>query len=120
MELPGIADQWMRLLPRHAFKGFARARRDRTASLHGLRLARNAEPLQCARARGARLGEAVTRLTNQGVPDEVYEEARAEFSDAELAQLTLSVVAINGWNRFNVAFRTPAGHYKSAVQKPAA
>jgi hypothetical protein len=32
-----------------------------------------------------------------------------------LVQLTLAVVAIDGWNRFNVAFQTPAGNYKSAV-----
>jgi hypothetical protein len=33
----------------------------------------------------------------------------------KLAQLTLAIVAINGWNRLNVAFRTPAGKYKSAI-----
>jgi AhpD family alkylhydroperoxidase len=59
--------------------------------------------------------EAVTRLEGQQVPDAVYEAAAREFSEAELAQLTLAVVAINGWNRFNVAFQTPAGNYKSAV-----
>src|SRR4026207_23774 len=50
--------------------------------------------------------EAVTLLTNKEVPDEVYEQARAQFSEQELAVLTLAVVAINGWNRFNIAFRT--------------
>jgi hypothetical protein len=40
--------------------------------------------------------EAVTRLTNQEVSDEVYNQARAEFSEKQLAQLTLSIVAING------------------------
>ena len=38
-----------------------------------------------------------------------------QFSEAELAQLTLAIVAINGWNRFNVAFHTPAGNYKSTI-----
>jgi AhpD family alkylhydroperoxidase len=64
--------------------------------------------------------EAVTRLVDQEVPDEVYAQARAEFSEAELAQLTLSVVAINAWNRLNVAFRTPAGNYKSHIRQSAA
>ncbi len=64
--------------------------------------------------------EAVTRLVDQQVPDAVYEEARGQFSEAELAQLTLAVVAINGWNRLNIAFRTPAGNYKSSVKRPAA
>lgn len=56
--------------------------------------------------------EAVTLVTDGHVPDEVYEEARKEFSDAELARLTLAVVAINGWNRFGIAFRTVPGGYR--------
>lgn len=57
--------------------------------------------------------EAVTELKDREVPDEIYELALKEFSETELAQLTLAIVAINGWNRFNVAFRMPAGNYKS-------
>ena len=59
--------------------------------------------------------EAVTRLEDQQVADAVYDVARQAFSDAELTQLTLAIVAINGWNRFNVAFHTPAGSYKPAT-----
>lgn len=51
--------------------------------------------------------EALARLAGGSVSEEVYATARAEFSENELAQLTLSIVAINGWNRFNVGFRTP-------------
>jgi AhpD family alkylhydroperoxidase len=47
--------------------------------------------------------EAVTTLERQRVPDAVYDQARAEFSERELADLTLAIVAINGWNRFNMA-----------------
>ncbi|GFE78046.1 alkyl hydroperoxide reductase AhpD [Steroidobacter agaridevorans] len=61
--------------------------------------------------------EAVTKLENQHVPDAVYDQARAQFSDKELAQLTLAVVAINGWNRFNIAFNAPAGSYKAGSLK---
>jgi len=57
--------------------------------------------------------EAVTRLDNQHVRDDVYESARKQFSEQELLALTLAIVAINGWNRFNVALQTPAGDYKS-------
>ena len=60
--------------------------------------------------------EAVTLLTGRDVPDEVYDEARGHFSDEELANLTLAVVAINGWNRLNVAFRTPAGTYQPRMR----
>jgi AhpD family alkylhydroperoxidase len=61
--------------------------------------------------------EAVTKLENQHVPDAVYDQARAVFSDEELARLTLAVVAINGWNRFNIAFNVPAGNYKAGSLK---
>ena len=49
--------------------------------------------------------EAVTLIAQTHVPDEVYEQAREEFSEAELADLNLAVVAINGWNRFAISFR---------------
>lgn len=58
--------------------------------------------------------EAVTLLTGGFVPDSVYETARSQFEERELANLTLAVIAINGWNRLNVAFRTPAGSYQPA------
>jgi AhpD family alkylhydroperoxidase len=53
--------------------------------------------------------ETLTRLADHGVPDEVFTEARAQFSETELFHLTLAIVVINGWNRFNVAFRVPPG-----------
>ena len=63
-----------------------------------------------ARERAAlRWTEALTRLAGEPVSDDVYATARAEFSEAELLDLTLAIVAINGWNRFNVAFRVPPG-----------
>ncbi|HMN21101.1 MAG TPA: carboxymuconolactone decarboxylase family protein [Ottowia sp.] len=56
--------------------------------------------------------EAVTRLTNQEVPDEVYEEARRHFGEQEIVDLTLAIIAINGWNRLSIAFRAKAGTYQ--------
>lgn len=61
--------------------------------------------------------EAVTNITDGRVPDEVFEEAHRYFKDAELANLTLGVVAINGWNRLNIAFRTTPGTYQPAARK---
>ena len=55
--------------------------------------------------------ESVTDLARTGVPDDVYEQARAEFSESELVALTMAVVAINGWNRIAVSFRTEPGSY---------
>jgi AhpD family alkylhydroperoxidase len=59
--------------------------------------------------------EAVTLVTEGHVPDQVFEDARKQFSEAELANLTLAVVAINGWNRLNIAFRTVPGSYQPAA-----
>jgi AhpD family alkylhydroperoxidase len=64
--------------------------------------------------------EAVTNITEGHVPDEVFEQARAQFSEEELANLTLAVVAINGWNRLNIAFRTTPGSYQPAVKRAVA
>jgi alkylhydroperoxidase family enzyme len=63
--------------------------------------------------------EAVTLVTEGHVPDEVYERARSQFSEEELANLTLAVVAINGWNRLNIAFRLTPGAYQPAAAKAA-
>ena len=54
-----------------------------------------------------RWAEAITRIAGSHVSDADFAAARAEFSESELALLTLAIVAINGWNRFNVWFRTP-------------
>jgi AhpD family alkylhydroperoxidase len=51
--------------------------------------------------------EALTLVHDTNVPDEVYEQARSQFSPEELVKLSLAIVAINGWNRLCVAFRTP-------------
>ena len=56
--------------------------------------------------------EAVTLVGETRVPDEVYELARRHFGAKELVDLTLAVVAINGWNRLAIAFRTVPGSYK--------
>ncbi len=56
--------------------------------------------------------EAVTRVAEGHVPDSVFEEVQPFFSEMELADLTLGIVAINGWNRLNIAFRSPAGTYQ--------
>ena len=58
--------------------------------------------------------EAVTRVTDGQVPDEVFEQAHQHFKDEELADLTLGVVAINGWNRLNIACRNTPGKYQPA------
>lgn len=67
----------------------------------------NEVAIYSARERAAlRWTEALTRLP-EGVSDDVFAEASGEFAEEELLELTLAIVAINGWNRFNVGFRVP-------------
>ena len=53
--------------------------------------------------------EALTRIGDGHVPDAVYASVREHFSEEELVNLGLAVVAINGWNRLSIAFRAEAG-----------
>ena len=64
-------------------------------------------PLYSDRERAALAwAEAVTLVSQTHVPDAVYEQAKAQFSDEELVKLTLLVAAINAWNRFAISFRS--------------
>ncbi len=56
--------------------------------------------------------EAVTLVSTSGVPDDVYQLARKQFSEKELVDLTMAIIAINGWNRLAVSFRALAGTYQ--------
>ena len=56
--------------------------------------------------------EAVTKISGGQVPDDVYEAALAQFTEAELVDLTLAVTTINTYNRINISFRTEAGGYE--------
>lgn len=56
--------------------------------------------------------EAVTKISSADVPDDVYQQARAQFSEEQLVELTMAVIAINSYNRINVSFRTVAGSYQ--------
>ncbi|MEX6688126.1 carboxymuconolactone decarboxylase family protein [Danxiaibacter flavus] len=56
--------------------------------------------------------EAVTKIKDGNVPDEVYQQATQQFTDEEMVELTMAVIAINSYNRINIAFRVQAGSYK--------
>ncbi|HEX5431870.1 MAG TPA: carboxymuconolactone decarboxylase family protein [Bryobacteraceae bacterium] len=58
--------------------------------------------------------EAVTAISESHVPDDVYERARKQFTETELVNLTMAVVAINGWNRLAISFRQVPGTYQRA------
>lgn len=50
--------------------------------------------------------ETVTRISETHVPDAVYAHVREHFSEAELLNLTMAVIAINSWNRLAISFRS--------------
>lgn len=60
------------------------------------------------------LTEAVTRISDRAdpVPDEIWEQAAEHYDEQALSALIIEIAAINVWNRFNVATRTPAGSWK--------
>jgi AhpD family alkylhydroperoxidase len=76
-------------------------------------------PYYSARERAAlEWTEALTLVSETHVPDEVYERVRQQFSEDELVHLSLAIVAINGWNRLNIAARTvPGGYVAGGVAK---
>jgi alkylhydroperoxidase family enzyme len=60
--------------------------------------------------------EAITNIQQGHAPDELYEEVRKEFSEAELVKLTLVITQINAWNRISIAFRVEPGTYQPQGQ----
>jgi AhpD family alkylhydroperoxidase len=53
--------------------------------------------------------DVLTRLPDQGVPDEIYDRVRTQLSEKEISDLSFAVMVINGWNRLNVGFKTVPG-----------
>lgn len=85
----------------------ARAAGEREDRLHLLNAWEEAGVFTAREQAALRWTEVLTRLSENDVSDEVFAEVSAEFSEAELSNLTLAIVAINGWNRFCVGFRVP-------------
>ncbi|MFD2205108.1 carboxymuconolactone decarboxylase family protein [Kiloniella antarctica] len=49
------------------------------------------------------LTEEVTRISNHGVSDVVYEEVSKHFTEVQMAQLIMVITGINAWNRIAIA-----------------
>ena len=58
--------------------------------------------------------EALTLISEDEVSDSLYEATRAQFTETEMVALSIAIVAINGWNRLAISFRTPPGSYEPA------
>ncbi len=90
----------------------ARSRGESEQRLYGVSTWREA-PFYSERERAALAwAESVTLVSEDQVPDKIYNLAKKHFTEKELADLTLAVIAINAWNRLAISFRTPAGSYK--------
>jgi AhpD family alkylhydroperoxidase len=90
----------------------ARAAGETEQRLYGLSAWREA-PYYSKRERAALAwAEVITNISQTHATDEEYEAARAQFGEEELVKLTMAVIAINGWNRLSIAFRTEAGTYQ--------
>jgi AhpD family alkylhydroperoxidase len=90
----------------------ARAAGETEQRLYGLDAWREA-PYYSDRERAAlEWTESLTLIREGHVPDEVYESVRKHFSETEIVDLALAVVAINGWNRLSIAFRAEPGTYQ--------
>jgi AhpD family alkylhydroperoxidase len=57
--------------------------------------------------------EALTLISENDVPDSLYKATCEYFNEEEIMALTMAIIAINGWNRLAISFRTPPGSYKS-------
>jgi AhpD family alkylhydroperoxidase len=64
--------------------------------------------------------ETLTEVAENHISDELYEQTRQQFTEVELANLTLAIVSINGWNRLNIAFRAVPGNYQPTHLQQAA
>jgi AhpD family alkylhydroperoxidase len=56
--------------------------------------------------------EAVTLVADAPIDEDDYDDVREHFDEKSLADLTLAIVAINGWNRLSIAFATVPGSYR--------
>jgi AhpD family alkylhydroperoxidase len=90
----------------------ARAEGESEQRLYLLQAWREA-PLYSARERAALAwAEAVTNISTGPVPDAVYDDLRAAFTEEEIVALTLAIVEINGWNRFAISLNRIPGTYR--------
>jgi AhpD family alkylhydroperoxidase len=89
----------------------ARANGETEQRLYGLEAWRETSYYSARERAALEWTEALTLVAETRVPDEVYDRVRQQFSEDELAHLSLAVVAINGWNRLNIAARTVPGDY---------
>jgi AhpD family alkylhydroperoxidase len=97
----------------------ARAEGETEQRLYGLSAWRET-PYYSDRERAAlEWTEAITDISHSHAGDDIYDRVRAHFSEDEMVKLTMAIIAINGWNRLAIGFRTPPGPYQPRTQTAA-
>jgi alkylhydroperoxidase family enzyme len=56
----------------------------------------------------------LTKLPDEGVPDDIYERVRGQLSEKEISDLTFLIMSINAWNRIDIGFKTVPGSFDVA------
>jgi len=97
----------------------AREKGESEPRLHLLAAWREAPCYSPAERAALALTEALTVLTPAGVPDEVWDDAVAELGEDGAVKVVWLIVAINAWNRLNVAAQTPPHHWKDELRETA-
>lgn len=64
--------------------------------------------------------ETLTNISSTEVTDEIYAKVREQFSEKDLADLTLAIISINGWNRIAIPFRATPNHFEVPVPEAVA
>lgn len=92
--------------------GEARARGETEQRLHLVAVWREANVFTARERAALHWTEALTRLAAAHVTDADFAVVRSRFSELEIVNLTLAIVAINGWNRFGAGFLPPPGAFE--------
>lgn len=94
----------------------ARAAGETEQRLYGVSVWRES-PYYTERERAALAwAEALTRIAEDEISDELYQAARKHFDEKGLVDLSLAIVEINGWNRLAKTFRSVPGTYQPAAR----
>jgi len=111
-----IPDQRVCLLHRYAHQGCSEAgeTEQRLYALSAWREAPFYTERECAALEWA---EALTLISENDIPEPLYNYVREHFSGDELITLTMAIIAINSWNRLAISFRTVPGSYKPELAK---
>ena len=87
----------------------ATIRGERPLRLHHVAIWRESELFSPRERAALAWTETLTQIPRDGVPDEIYDSVRVELSEKEISDLTFAIMAINAWNRVNIAFRIEPG-----------